>query len=119
MEPEVAFEPVLAAAPGFRDRYMALVEAADGDPGAASVLTELADYVAELAERLGRLGPELSRCLAAVEATARRSDDDADVVAWAFLDSLSPDDRARLVPWLGPRTRALLEEVGGEETESG
>src|SRR5579872_7267931 len=109
----------LAAAPAFRDRYLVLVEAADGDPGEAAVLTELADYVAGLADRLGQLGPELARCLAAVEATARRSDDGAEVVAWAFLDSLSPDDRVRLATWFGPRTRALLTEVEGEDPDFG
>jgi len=32
-------------------------------------------------------------------------------VAWAFLDSLSPDDRRRIAGWLGPRTRELLDDV--------
>ena len=35
------------------------------------------------------------------------SEDAAELVAWAFLDSLSPDDRRRLGGWLGPRTRSL------------
>jgi hypothetical protein len=107
-------DPVIDAAPGFRPRFLSVVEAADGAPGVAAVLTELADYVAELAGRMDQLGPELARCLAAVEQAAGRSDEDADVVAWAFLDSLSPDERMRLAPWFGPRTRALAAEVDGD-----
>ncbi len=116
-EPLGTLGPVLTASPGFRHRYLALVEAADGDPGSAVVMTELADYVAGLADRLGQLGPELARCLAAVEAMATRSDDDAEVVAWAFVDSLSPDDRARLRSWFGPRTRALVAEVEADDAD--
>ncbi len=102
---------VLEAAPGFVDRYLDLAEAADGDPGTAATLTELADYVAGLVTEIERRAPVLARCLAGVESVATSSDDGAELVAWAFLDSLSPDDRRRLVGWLGPRTRALLHEV--------
>jgi hypothetical protein len=111
-EPEVAV--ILAATPGFVDRYLDLVEAADGDPGMAATLTELADYVAGLATEIGRLGPALAQCLAGVESVAAGSDDAAEVVAWAFLDSLSPDDRRGVVGWLGPRTRRLLRDVDAE-----
>ena len=104
---------LLEATPGFVDRYLDLVEAADGDPGPAATLTELADYVAGLAAAVEELRPPLARCLAAVEALAAGAEDDAELVAWAFLDSLSPDDRRRLAPWLGPVTRALLDEVEG------
>jgi hypothetical protein len=105
---------VLEAAPGFVDRYLDLAEAADGDPGPAATLTELADYVAGLVTEIERGTPVLVRCLAGVESVATSSDDGAELVAWAFLDSLSPDDRRRLVGWLGPRTRALLHEVDPE-----
>jgi len=104
---------VLEATPGFRRRYLGLVEAMDGDPGSAATLTELADYVAEMADEIDRLAPELAGCLAAVEVTALRSDEGAELVAWAFLDSLSPEDRRRLRAWLGPRTTILLAEVEG------
>lgn len=109
---------VLATAPGFVDRYLDLVEAADGDPGMAATFTELADYVAGLADEIGRLGPVLAQCLLGVESVAASSDEAAEVVAWAFLDSLSPDDRRRLVDWLGPRTRALLHDVDPEPGSS-
>ena len=109
---------ILEATPGFVDRYLDLVEAADGDPDPAATFTELADYVAGLVAEVERLRPPVVRCLAAVEAVAAASDGDAELVAWAFLDSLSPDDRARLTASFGPRTRALLAEVDGEEAEA-
>jgi len=109
MDQEVAV--VLEAAPGFVDRYLDLVEATDGDPGLAATFTELADYVAGLAVEIERRRPVLARCLEGVESVAAGSQDGAEVVAWAFLDSLSPDDRRRIAGWLGPRTRALLDDV--------
>jgi hypothetical protein len=109
MDSQVAM--VLEAAPGFVDRYLDLAEGADGDPGMAATFTELADYVSGLAAEIDRFRPVLARCLEAVESVAISSDDGAELVAWAFLDSLSPDDRRRLEGWLGPRTRALMEDV--------
>jgi hypothetical protein len=110
---ESVVSTILEAAPGFVDRYLDLVEASDGEPGPAATLTELADYVAGLVAEIEELRPPVARCLAAVEVVAATSDDDAELVAWAFLDSLSPDDRTRLASWLGPRTRSLLDEVEG------
>ena len=39
------------------DRYLDLAEAADGDPGMAATLTELADYVAGLVAEIDRSRP--------------------------------------------------------------
>jgi hypothetical protein len=102
---------LLEAVPEFADRYLELVAAADGDPGAAVALSELADYVGGLVAEVERYRPVLDRCLEAVESVAARSDDSAELVAWAFLDSLAPEERRRMTGWFGPRTRALLEEV--------
>ena len=104
---------ILDAVPAFSPDYLAVAAQADGDPGAPAAFTELADFVAGLLAGLDREGPLLARCLAAVESVAATSADGAELVAWAFLDSLSPDDRRRLAPWLGPVTRALLDEVEG------
>jgi len=106
---------LLAAAPDFAPRYLRLVEEGDGDPGMAAALTELADYVAELSRQVDDPLPALRRCLGAVEGLAGRGDDEAELVAWGFLDSLHPDERRRLTRWLGPRTRDLLAEVDGSE----
>lgn len=109
MEPEVT--AVLEAAPEFVDRYLDLVEATDGDPGAAATLTELADYAADLLAHVEDYRPALARCLDAVEKLAGSSTDTQELVAGAFLESLSPDDLRLLSPWLGPCTRALLDEL--------
>jgi hypothetical protein len=106
-----AIDRILEAAPEFVDRYLALVEAADGDPGAAAAFTELADFVADLVAGIERHRPALTRCLAGVESVAATSAEAQELVAWAFLDSLTPEDRRVLAPWLGPRTRSLLEEI--------
>jgi hypothetical protein len=106
-----AVEVLLDAVPDFVNRYLGLADAADGEPGAAAAFTELADYVADLLSQIDSIAPVVARCLAAVESVAHASDDRAELVAWAFLDSLSPDDRRLIEPWLGPCTRRLLEEV--------
>ncbi|HTZ09808.1 MAG TPA: hypothetical protein VMB72_12075 [Acidimicrobiales bacterium] len=102
---------ILDAVPAFAPGYLAAVAEADGDPGAPAAFTELAEVVAGLLARPDG-GPALGRCLAAVESVAA-TPDGAELVAWAFLDSLGPDDRARLRPRCGARTVALLDEVEG------
>jgi hypothetical protein len=102
---------VLRAVPEFAERYLDLVEAADGDPGAAVAFTELADFAADLADEMGRRRPTLERCLAAVEEVAASSPEARQHVGWAFLDSLSPEEARGLAPMMGPCTRALLDEI--------
>jgi hypothetical protein len=102
---------VLEGAPGFMDRYLELVESADGDPGAAATFVELADYVAHLAAAVERVGPPLVGCLEALEKVAETSDDAEELIVWSFFDNLSPDDVRRLEPWLGPLTRSLLDDA--------
>jgi hypothetical protein len=102
---------VLEAVPEFVDRYLELVEAADGDPGAPVTFTELADYVVDLVAEIENHRPSLVRCLDAVEKVAADSPDAEELVVWSFFDVLSPDDLVRLEPWLGPRTRGLLEDA--------
>jgi hypothetical protein len=109
--PDHEVATVLEAAPGFVDRYLELAQAADGDPGVAAMFTELADYVAGLAAEIEHFTPILARCLEGVESVAASSEEAAEMVAWAFLDSLSPDDRWRLKGWFGPRTSVLMAEV--------
>jgi len=102
---------VLERAPEFADRYRELVESADDDPGAPAVFAELADFVAGLVAEVERFRPTLERCLAGVEKVAEGSPDAEDLVVWSFFDNLSPDDVRHLEPWLGPCTRALLDEA--------
>jgi hypothetical protein len=102
---------VLRAVPEFAERYLDLVEAADGDPGAPVAFTELADFAAGLASEMAGRAPVLERCLRAVEEIAGSSPEAQEHIGWAFLDSLSPDEVRALLPWMGPRTRALLDEL--------
>ena len=101
---------VLEQAPEFTDRYLELVETADGDPGAAATFAELAAYVAGLAVAIEQFRPTLVRCLEALEKVAETSEQAEDLILWSFFDNLSPDDCRRLEHWIGPRTRSLLDD---------
>lgn len=107
LEPEVRL--LLQRVPEVADRYLALVDSVDGDPGAAATLAVLGDMVSDVAARLAGLEPLLRRALAAVEEVASESEDAEELVAGAFLDGLSPDDLRLLGPWFGPATRAALD----------
>lgn len=106
VDPDVA--TVLECVPGFADRYRRLAAVCDGDPGPAVVFEELAELVAELADQLEQARPQLTACLAAVEAVADRSDAAEELVGFSFLDTLSPAAVHRLRPLLGPATSAVL-----------
>ena len=111
-DPAVAV--VLHQVPEFETAYLDLVTAFDDAPGGPAVFTELADFVACRLTALEADGPVLERTLRAIELVADGQDpESAELVGYAFLDSLSPIDRDRILPWLGPRTRSLLEELDG------
>jgi hypothetical protein len=109
IDPDVV--TVLRAVPEFAQRYLGLAEAADGDPGAPAAFTELADFAAGLAARMTVHVPLLERCLRAVEEIAATSPEAQEHIGWAFLDSLSPEEIRALLPWLGPHTRTLLDQL--------
>ena len=106
-------EDLLEGVPEFVERFMNLVEAADGDPGASAAFTELAEFIASLLSRGAPSLELLARCLATVEQVARESDDAEELVGWSFLEGLCPDDLERLSPWLGPHTRAMAQQLDG------
>ena len=117
-DPEV--ERVLERVPEFAVRYQALVEAYDGEPGAAVAYEELAVYAAELGVELDRSLPVLRRIFAVVEELVAVQEEGGDgeedpgddaLVTWSFLDSLCPDDVRRLRPLMGRATRGLLEDL--------
>ncbi len=109
IEPETA--AVLHAVPEFTDRFLAMVEAADGDPGGAATFSELADFAGELTEEMVRCRPVLERLMDGVESVAASSPDARELVGWCFLDSLSPDELLALRPFMGERTGALLDSL--------
>jgi hypothetical protein len=100
---------LLEGTPEFSDRYLELVELADGYPGAQEVFSELAEFVAELAQGIDRFRPVLARCLAAVERVSEESDDAEELVGWCFLDYLPTETRQAVHQFLGPETREILE----------
>ena len=113
-DPEAASAEVTAllqGVPEFTDRYLELVEEADGHPGANDAFSALAEYVAELAFRLEQFRPLLVRCLSAIEGVAAASDDAEELVGWCFLDYLSLDARRAVLPWMGPVTLSILEAI--------
>jgi hypothetical protein len=111
-DPPVAV--LLHQLPEFEATYIDLVTAFDDAPGGAAVFTELADFVSSRLTAIEADRPVLERALDAIEIVADGQDDEsAELVGYAFLDSLSPDDRRRIRPWLGPRTRSLLDELDG------
>jgi hypothetical protein len=111
-DPAVAV--LLHYVPEFEPAYLDLVTTFDDSPGEAAVFTELADFVASRLTAIEADRPVVERALGAIEIVADDQDDEsAELVGYAFLDSLSPDDRRRIRPWLGPRTRSLLDELDG------
>ncbi len=106
-DPEV--ELVLEHVPEFAQRYLALVEAADDDPGAAVALEELADFTATILRLIDRAEPLVQRIMGGIERIAASSEDAEELVGGAFLESLSPDDLRTVEQAMGPATRAILD----------
>jgi len=119
IDPDVV--TVLRAVPRFAERYLDLVEEADGDPSTPVAFAELAAFAAALAGNIEADRLVLGDLLEAVEAVATSSPEAEAHVGWAFLDSLAPEETERLAPWLGPNTRALgdLVEAGPDDVDSG
>jgi hypothetical protein len=108
-DPSVAV--VLEGVPEFAPSFLALVEIFDDDPGGPAVFTELADFVAERLIAIEAERPVLERALAAVESVARAGGDAQELIGYAFLESLSPEDLRLITPWLGTATRSLLDDL--------
>jgi hypothetical protein len=111
---------VLDQVPEFETAYLDLVDTFDDAPGGPAVFTELADFVASRLAWMEADRPVLERTLQAIEVVADGQDTESvELVGYAFLDSLSPVDRDRIRPWLGPRTRSLLDELDGDAPAGG
>jgi hypothetical protein len=114
-DPEVA--ALLEAVPEFAGRYVELIEECDGYPGSNEAFTELAEFIEDLAANVQRFHPVLVNCFQAVEEIVASADDAEALIGWSFLDYLSTEARQAILPWLGPRTVALLESI--EDPTSG
>ncbi len=108
-------DALLRRLPEFLAAYHDLVDACGDDPGEALVLIELADFVAERLSLLETEADAVRRALGTIEACIDALDPEdqgaLETLAGAFFDSFSPEDYRRLVPWLGPASRALVEEM--------
>ena len=111
-----AVTALLDGVPEFGPTYLALVEEFDDDPGGPAIFTELADFVSERLIAVETERPVLERALAAVESVARAGGDAWELIGYAFLDSLSPEDRRLITPWLGATTRSILDDLDAGPT---
>jgi hypothetical protein len=105
---------LLDQVPEFRSTYRTLVVAYDDDPGEPVVLTELADFVTDHLMAAETEISTIRRITSVIESgLISLGDDDLgrQLVGWAFLDSMAPEVRARLTPWLGPRCVSLLDSL--------
>jgi len=111
-------EVLIDRLPEFVPAYLAMVEACDDHPGEPALLVELADFVAERMAALETARHLFERALGIIEAhlaSAPGAGDPDELVALAFFDSFSPEDRRHLVPWLGPHSLAALESLDAPE----
>ena len=93
--------PLLEAVPEFVPLYRRLDEASGGEPGAVTVLMELADFVLDHGVRLDQEQGLLARVLDAVEKHLERLGDDeeaSEIVGFAFFDSMPPECLRSLRP---------------------
>jgi hypothetical protein len=105
-------EALVSGLPEFVPHYLDLVAGCDDDPGGPLILMGLADFVAERLVAFDAERAVLGRALGLVEHLIDGSDDPdgaVELVGLAFFDSLSPDHRRRLAPWLGPGSTVALE----------
>jgi len=105
-------EALLEHLPEFVPTYRRLVEACDDDPGDPVLLMELADFVAVRLAVQAADRSMLERALGVIEGIIDSLGDDEigrELVGAAFFDSLSPESRRLLTPWLGPQSVEVLE----------
>lgn len=105
---------LLDQVPEFRSAYRTLVVIHDDDPGEPAVLTQLADFVTDHLMAAEREISTIRRIASVIESGVIALGDDElgrELVGWAFFDSIPPDARRRLAPWLGPRSVSLLDSL--------
>jgi hypothetical protein len=112
---------LLDQVPEFRSTYRTLVVAYDDDPGEPVVLTELADFVTDHLMAAETEISTIRRIISVIESGLLSLGDDdlgRELVGWAFLDSIAPEVRSRLAPWLGPQAVSLLDALDSAPAES-
>ncbi len=115
LAPGTLLDALLEHLPEFMPNYRDLVAACDDDPGEPVVLMELADFVAARLAMLATGRSMLERAFWVVESLIDSAADDeigCELIGLAFFDSLSPESRRLLGPWLGPRSLELPRGIG-------
>ncbi len=101
---------ILVLVPEFLPDYAALADATGDDPGPVEVCAELASVTAGwLATRQD--GDRIARVCRALEQIASDPGAAVELVGLGFLDALEPHEQDGIRPMLGPRTRAILDEL--------
>jgi hypothetical protein len=111
---------LLDQVPEFRSTYRTLVVAYDDDPGEPVVLNELAGFVTDHLRAAETEISTIRRITSVIESgliSLGEDDLGRELVGWAFLDSMAPEVRARLAPWLGPRSVSLLDSLDRASAE--
>ena len=107
---DAAVQVVLALVPEFLPDYAALADATGDDPGPVEVCAELASVTAGwLATRQD--DDRVARVCRAIEQIASDPGAAVELVGLGFLDALEPHEQDGIRPILGPRTRAILDEL--------
>ena len=101
---------ILVLVPEFLPDYAALADATGDDPGPVEVCAELASVTAGwLATRQD--GDRIARVCRALEQIASDPGAAVELVGLGFLDALEPHEQDGIRPMVGPRTRAILDEL--------
>ncbi len=104
---------IMAVVPELLEAVTELTAAADGPVGTAVLLGALADLVAAHLPAAAWHAGVLARSAQAIEVLLEACDDPVGTSA-AFFDALDPEQRYRMVPWLGPTGAAALEQLDVE-----
>ncbi len=104
---------IMAVVPELLEAVTELTAAADGPVGTAVLLGALADLVAAHLPAAAWHAGVLARSAQAIEVLLEACDDPVGTSA-AFFDALDPEQRYRMVPWLGPTGAAALEHLDVE-----
>jgi hypothetical protein len=101
---EALIRALSARLPEFGPTLDELNEGTGNDPGETTVLMVLAEYVSSQLRTYHHVRRQLAEALAVVEDHLESLGDDelgCELVGYAFFDSLDPDERRLLAPWIG------------------
>jgi hypothetical protein len=111
-EPGDLVAAICRQVPEFVPAYDHLVDLCGDDPGEPMILMELSRFLLSRLVAVESARSVLQRTLAAIEDhLGQIPDDDVgwELIAFAFFDSFSPDERELFDPHIGPRARLLVD----------